>query len=110
MKFVLLFFLCCFQLSVISQTDSLSKQQFIDLEMQWMNAWKNKDEATIRKLISDDFTLTSSLSTGERQPSTDLFLLPPFASLLSLSSNISLTEDPLLRSTKVCRLSNYTDL
>ncbi|UKJ08409.1 nuclear transport factor 2 family protein [Solitalea lacus] len=41
------------------------EQQFMALETRWMNAWKNKDEATARKLIADEFTLTSSLSTGE---------------------------------------------
>ncbi len=41
------------------------EQKFIDLETTWMNAWKNKDEATVRKILSDDFTLTSSLSTGD---------------------------------------------
>jgi len=29
-----------------------------------MTAWKNKDVATVRKILSDDFTLTSSLSSG----------------------------------------------
>jgi len=29
-----------------------------------MTAWKNKDVVTVRKLLSDDFTLTSSLSAG----------------------------------------------
>ncbi len=38
------------------------EQKFIDLETTWMNAWKNKDEATIRKIIADDFTLTSYVS------------------------------------------------
>lgn len=37
---------------------------FTDLETRWMNAWKSKDEATCRELLSDDFTLTSSLSSG----------------------------------------------
>ena len=41
------------------------EQKIIDLEATWMNAWKNKDEATVRKILSDDFTLTSSLSTGD---------------------------------------------
>ena len=40
-------------------------EKFIDLETQWMNAWKNKDETTARKIIADEFTLTSSLSMGE---------------------------------------------
>ena len=37
---------------------------FLDLETQWMTAWKHKDVATVRKILSDDFTLTSSLSSG----------------------------------------------
>ena len=37
---------------------------FLELETKWMTAWKNKDVATIRKILSDDFTLTSSLSGG----------------------------------------------
>lgn len=41
------------------------EQKFFDLETEWMNAWKNKDEATARKLIADEFTLTSSLTTGD---------------------------------------------
>lgn len=40
-------------------------QNFIDLETKWMNAWKNKDEATARQIIADEFTLTSSLSKGD---------------------------------------------
>ena len=40
------------------------EQLFLDLETQWMTAWKNKDIATVRKMLSDDFTLTSSLSSG----------------------------------------------
>jgi hypothetical protein len=41
------------------------KQKFLDFETQWMNAWKNKDEASARKIIADEFTLTSSLTTGD---------------------------------------------
>ena len=41
------------------------EQKFIDLETKWMNAWKNKDEAKARELIADEFTLTSSLTTGD---------------------------------------------
>jgi len=41
------------------------KAFFIGLETEWMNAWKNKDEAAARKIIADEFTLTSSLSGGE---------------------------------------------
>lgn len=41
------------------------EQKFIELETTWMNAWKNKDEVTIRQILADDFTLSSSLSTGD---------------------------------------------
>lgn len=27
---------------------------FLDLEAQWMTAWKNKDVVTVRKILSDD--------------------------------------------------------
>lgn len=37
---------------------------FFELESKWMNAWRTKDEATCRDLISDDLTLKSSLSSG----------------------------------------------
>jgi ketosteroid isomerase-like protein len=47
------------------QNKTKTEQKFFDLETKWMNAWKNKDETTARKIISDDFTLTSGLSTGE---------------------------------------------
>jgi len=40
------------------------EELFLDLETQWMTAWKNKDVVTVRKILSDDFTLTSSLSGG----------------------------------------------
>lgn len=42
-----------------------TEQQFFDLETDWMNARKNKDEVKIRKILSDDFALTSGLTTGE---------------------------------------------
>jgi len=41
------------------------EEQFLALENKWMNAWKNKDEKICTAIIADDFTLTSSLSTGE---------------------------------------------
>jgi len=41
------------------------EQLFLDLESRWMTAWKNKDEAVARSLMADEFTLTSSLSTGD---------------------------------------------
>ena len=47
------------------QTQTDFTQMFSDLENKWMNAWKNKDEKTVREILADDFTLTSSLSTGE---------------------------------------------
>ena len=54
--------------SFLSQTKAQGNmtvnQQFLELETKWMNAWKNKDEKTAREIVSDDFTLTSSLSTG----------------------------------------------
>jgi len=43
------------------------EQLFIELETQWMTAWRNKDEATARKSIADEFTLTCSLSQLFRQ-------------------------------------------
>jgi ketosteroid isomerase-like protein len=48
----------------MSQPDTAT-QQFIELETQWMNAWKTKDEPAMRKILAEDFTLTSSLSSGE---------------------------------------------
>ena len=41
------------------------EQQFLELETKWMNAWKAKDEQTCRQLLADNFTLTSSLSSGD---------------------------------------------
>lgn len=38
---------------------------FTRLETEWMNAWKNKDEPTARKIVADEFTLASSLSGGK---------------------------------------------
>ena len=48
-----------------AQKSTLMEQQFIELETKWMNAWKAKDEAALRKIVADEFTLTSSLSSGE---------------------------------------------
>ena len=50
---------------VQAQTSSTMEQTFIRLETEWMNAWKNKDETKARRMMADDFTLTSSLSEGE---------------------------------------------
>jgi hypothetical protein len=41
------------------------EHQFLKLETKWMNAWKEKDLETCRTLLADEFTLTSSLSTGD---------------------------------------------
>ena len=41
------------------------EEHFTRLETEWMNAWKNKDESRVRQLMAEDFTLTSSLSSGE---------------------------------------------
>jgi hypothetical protein len=46
------------------QSKTKTEQQFLDLEATWMNAWINKDEATARKIMSEDFLLTSGLTTG----------------------------------------------
>ncbi len=45
-------------------TLTIMEKLFIELENRWMTAWKNKDVETARKILSDDFTLTSSLSSG----------------------------------------------
>lgn len=42
----------------------MTQQAFFELETNWMNAWKNKDAATAREILADEFTLTSSLSSG----------------------------------------------
>jgi ketosteroid isomerase-like protein len=47
------------------QAKTKTEQQFLDLEATWMNAWINKDEATVRKIMSEDFLLTSGLTKGE---------------------------------------------
>jgi len=47
------------------QNKTETEQKFFDLEIKWMNAWKNKDEATARKIMSDDFLLTGALTHGE---------------------------------------------
>lgn len=49
----------------MTQAQTIWQQTFTELENSWMNAWKNKDEKTVREIIADDFTLSSSLSTGE---------------------------------------------
>ena len=50
---------------IMAETKNNKEEMFYDLENRWMNAWKNQDEKTVRELIADDFTLTSSLSQGE---------------------------------------------
>jgi ketosteroid isomerase-like protein len=49
----------------IGQNKTKEEQQFLDLETQWMNAWENKDEVAARRIMSDDFALTSTMTTGE---------------------------------------------
>lgn len=41
------------------------ESELMDLETQWMNAWKERNEPAARSFLADDFTLASSLSTGE---------------------------------------------
>ena len=60
----------CFSLFLLlqkgfSQAESALDKQFLSLENAWMNAWLIKDRVTAEKMLSDEFTLTSSLSTGE---------------------------------------------
>lgn len=56
--------LVLFSITTKAQNRTGVEQQFLDLENKWMTAWKNKDEKVCREIIADDFTLTSSLSTG----------------------------------------------
>ncbi len=53
----------CFPVIMFAQRTTL-ESQFLALETKWMNAWKEKDETTVRQILADDFTLTSSLSAG----------------------------------------------
>jgi len=39
-------------------------QQFVTLEEDWMKAVAQKDQATLKRLMADEFTLTSAYSTG----------------------------------------------
>ncbi len=41
------------------------EQKLIELETKWMKAWKNKNEEVVRELLADEFTLTSSITSGE---------------------------------------------
>ncbi len=41
------------------------EQKLIELETKWMDAWEKKNEEVVRELLADEFTLTSSLTTGE---------------------------------------------
>jgi hypothetical protein len=67
MKLILL--VCILTISnfnpIYGQTNATMEKLFLDLETKWMNAWKNKDEVTARKLLADEFTLTSSLSSQD---------------------------------------------
>ena len=65
MKFFFILTLCQISNFAFSQSNKSYQEKFFELETEWMTAWKNKDEATVRRLIADDFTLTSTLSTGE---------------------------------------------
>ena len=49
---------------VQAQNADVMDKTFFDLESKWMNAWKNKEESRLHSILADDFTLTSSLSTG----------------------------------------------
>ena len=64
MKAVLVLLALAFCFGSFAQSNKTADRLFTDLETKWMTAWKNKDEATVQKLLADDFTLTSSLSTG----------------------------------------------
>jgi ketosteroid isomerase-like protein len=64
MKAVLVLLALAFSFDAFAQSKKTADQLFTDLETKWMTAWKNKDEAALRKILADDFTLTSSLSTG----------------------------------------------
>ncbi|HXG68847.1 MAG TPA: DUF4440 domain-containing protein [Blastocatellia bacterium] len=41
------------------------EQEIIKLENEWAAAWQKPDAETLKRILADDFTLTSSLSTGE---------------------------------------------
>lgn len=65
MKTIFLLLNTCFMIpSILSAQSPELDQQFLELENEWMNAWKNKDEKRCREILADDFTLTSSLSSG----------------------------------------------
>ncbi len=63
--FLFVLLICSLHQRSFGQNNTKADQQFLDLETHWMNAWKNKDEATARKIMSDDFALTSVMTTGE---------------------------------------------
>jgi uncharacterized protein (TIGR02246 family) len=41
------------------------EREITELSIDWMNAWINSDAATLEGILAEDFTLTSSRSTGE---------------------------------------------
>ncbi|GAC1343239.1 MAG: hypothetical protein NVSMB27_02970 [Ktedonobacteraceae bacterium] len=41
------------------------EQELINLPHKWMKAWIGKDEATLNRILADDFLITSARSTGE---------------------------------------------
>ena len=65
MKWTMCFFLFFLLQEGHTQAESELDKQFLSLENAWMNAWLNNDRATAAKILADEFTLTSSLSTGE---------------------------------------------
>jgi ketosteroid isomerase-like protein len=44
---------------------SLAGQELINAEQEWMTAVAKHDEAALRRIVADDFTMTSAFSTGE---------------------------------------------
>jgi ketosteroid isomerase-like protein len=52
---------------------SPAAQELMAAEQDWMNAVAKHDEAALRRIVADDFTLTSAFSTGELE-NKDSFL------------------------------------
>jgi ketosteroid isomerase-like protein len=48
-------------------------QELINAEQEWMTAVAKHDEAALRRIVADDFTMTSAFSTGELE-NKDSFL------------------------------------
>ena len=66
MRTLLLVHVMCllFVTNMEGQMNDSLEQKFRVLESNWMTAWKNRDESTLRNVLADEFTLTSSLSKG----------------------------------------------